>query len=59
MADDSFFEKSYDVKKEMLGEGDEFYLTIATDKVFIPAQIIPDSTDERELGLQVSFLYFR
>lgn len=59
VGEESYFEKSYDVKKEMLGEADEFYLTIATDKIFIPAEIIPDSTDERELGLQVSFLYFR
>lgn len=59
VAEESHFEKSYDVKKEMLGEGDEFYLTIATDKVFVPAQVVPDSTDERELGLQVAFLYFR
>jgi hypothetical protein len=57
--EDSSFEKSYNIKKEMLGEGDEFYLTIATDKVFVPAKIFPDATDERELGLQISFVYFR
>jgi hypothetical protein len=59
VAAESHFEKSYNIKKEMLGEEDEFYLTIATDKTFIPAKLLPDSTDERELGLQVSFLYFR
>ncbi len=57
--EDSSFEKSYNIKKEMLGQGEEFYLTIATDMVFIPAKIFPDATDERELGLQISFIYFR
>ncbi|MBN1272635.1 MAG: hypothetical protein JXB26_10240 [Candidatus Aminicenantes bacterium] len=57
--EESHFEKTYNVKKEMLGEGDEFYLTITTDKTFIPAEAFPDSADERELGLQISFLYFR
>jgi len=59
IAEDSSFEKTYNIEKERLGEGDEFYLTIITDKSFIPAEILPDSGDERELGLQISFLYFR
>jgi len=50
------FEKSYNIKKEMLGENDEFYLTIATDKTFIPAKVLKDT---RELGVQISFIYFR
>jgi len=53
------FEKSYEIKEEMLGEGDEFYLTIETDKTFIPAEVFPDSIDQRELGLTISFIYFR
>jgi hypothetical protein len=57
--EESFFEKSYTIKKEMLGESDEFYLTIATDKVFSPAKIVANSTDERTLGIQISFIYFR
>ncbi len=57
--DESYFEKSYNIKKEMLGEGEEFFLTIATDKVFVPARDIPGSKDERELGIQISFIYFR
>jgi hypothetical protein len=57
--EESFFEKSYNIKEEMLGDKDEFYLTVETDKAFVPAQILPDSTDERELGIQVSFIYFR
>ena len=57
--DESYFEKTYNIKKEELGEGSEFYLTIATDKVFVPAEILPNTTDERELGFQVSFIYFR
>ncbi len=54
----SSFEKSYNLKKELMGERDEFYLTISTDKAFIPAKVFPDSTDERELGMQISFIYF-
>ena len=57
--DQSEFDKSYDIKKEMLGEGDEFVLTISTDKVFVPSQIVANSSDERELGFQISFIYFR
>jgi len=53
------FDKSYDVKKDMLGDKNDFRLTIATDKIFVPAQAHPGSTDVRELGLQVSFIYFR
>jgi len=57
--EESNFEKTYSIKKEMLGEGDEFYLVITTDKVFKPAEIAANSTDERELGMQISFIYFR
>ena len=57
--EESYFEKSYNIKKEMLGEDDEFYLTIVTDKTFVPAKIDPNSSDERELGVQISFIYFR
>ena len=57
--EESFFEKSYNIKKEMVGEEDEFYLTIGTNKVFMPAKINPDSKDERVLGIQISFIYFR
>ncbi len=59
VAGESYFEKSYNIKKEMLGEAEEFTLTIATDKSFSPAKIFPDSADERELGMQISFVYFR
>ncbi len=59
VSEESFFEKTYSIKKEMLGEAEEFYLTIETDKVFVPAEIIANSTDKRELGIQVSFIYFR
>lgn len=56
---ESDFEKTYNIKKEQLGEGDEFILTFLTDKTFIPAKAIPGSADERELGIQISFIYFR
>jgi len=57
--EESFFEESYTIPKEMLGESEEFFLTIATDKTFVPAEVIPNSKDRRELGLQISFIYFR
>jgi hypothetical protein len=57
--EDILFEKSYSIKKEILGEGNKFPLIISTDKTFIPADVIPGSKDKRELGVQISFLYFR
>lgn len=57
--DEIIFEKSYSVKMEMLGDKDEFSLAIAVDKTFIPSKIFPQNKDERELGCQVAFVYFR
>ena len=57
--EESYFEKSYNIKKEIVGEGEQFFLVIGTDKVFVPADIFPNSKDMRELGLQISFVYFR
>ncbi len=54
-----YFDKSYTVKKEMMGTKDEFNLVIATDKPFVPAKVFPGSKDDRNLGVMVSFLYFR
>ncbi|MFZ2054500.1 MAG: hypothetical protein WAU81_09910 [Candidatus Aminicenantales bacterium] len=53
------FEKSYSVKKEMLGDKDEFSLSVGVDKTFIPSKVFPQNKDERELGCQVAFIYFR
>jgi hypothetical protein len=55
----SHFEKFYRINKKMLGEKEQFSLIISTDKTFIPARINPDTKDERELGVMVSFIYFR
>ena len=57
--DEASFEKSYTVKKEMLGEKDEFTLTVAVDKTFIPSKVFPQNIDQRELGCAISFIYFR
>jgi hypothetical protein len=59
VAAQELFEKSYNIKKEMLGDKNEFNLTISVDKAWIPAKVIPNSKDERELGVQISFIYFR
>ncbi|MDD8024951.1 MAG: hypothetical protein PHI34_00435 [Acidobacteriota bacterium] len=53
------FEKTYAVKKEMVGDKDEFILTISVDKPFVPAKLIPESKDERELGIMVGLIYYR
>ena len=53
------FEKSYTIKKGQAGDKDEFTLTIAVDRTWTPAKIVPGSKDERELGAQISFIYFR
>lgn len=53
------FEKTYNINEERLGEDDDFYLTIETDKTFIPSELFPEFTDERELGIKIAFIYFR
>ncbi len=53
------FSREYTVSPQMMGNGDEFSLKIETDKVFIPAKVLPNSKDNRELGAQVFFIYFR
>ena len=53
------FEKSYDIKKEQLGDKNEFSLVFSVDKTWVPATIVPNSKDERILGMQISFIYFR
>ncbi len=53
------FLKEYTIKPEMMGNEYEFKFAIETDKVFVPAVLNPGSTDKRELGIQIYFLYFR
>jgi hypothetical protein len=53
------FSKEYIVTPEMMGDDDEFKMTIETDKTFVPSALDPDVDDDRELGVQVFFFYFR
>ncbi len=53
------FSKEYTVSPQMMGDADEFSLKIETDKVFVPAKAFPDNKDNRELGVQIFFIYFR
>ncbi len=53
------FSKEYIVTPEMMGVEDEFKLTIETDKTFVPSTLNPNVDDDRELGVQVFFFYFR
>ncbi len=55
----SYFEKSYRIDKEKLGEKDKFFLTFTTDQTHIPARILAGSGDNRVLGVQVAFIYFK
>jgi len=52
------FEKEYTLTPEMLGNHEELKLLIRTDKTFIPSSINPNTQDDRELGVQIFFLYF-
>ena len=54
-----YFSQEYVVTPEMMGTNDEFSLKFETDKTFVPAKLDPNSKDNRELGIQVFFLYFR
>jgi hypothetical protein len=55
------FSKKYTISPAMMGEEDEFKLIVETDKSFIPSEQFKDKgvKDDRELGVQVFFLYFR
>jgi len=57
--DEVNFSREYTVNPQMMGSGDEFSLKIETDKVFIPTNVFPNSKDNRELGVQIFFIYFR
>ena len=53
------FSRKYVISPEMMGTEDEFRFTIETDKTFVPSALKPEVNDDRELGVQVYFLYFR
>ncbi len=53
------FSREYTVTPEMMGQADEFSLKIETDRVFVPSKVFPNSKDNRELGAQIFFIYFR
>lgn len=53
------FSREYTVTPEMMGPADEFSLKIETDRVFVPSKVFPNSKDNRELGAQIFFIYFR
>jgi hypothetical protein len=57
--DELNFSREYTVTPQMMGTADEFSLKIETDKVFVPAKLFPNSKDNRELGAQIFFIYFR
>jgi hypothetical protein len=57
--DEDNFSREYTVTPDMMGPADEFSLKLETDRVFVPAKVFPNSKDNRELGAQIFFIYFR
>jgi len=57
--EEAMFSREYTITPGQMGVGDEFSLNIETDKVFVPAKAFTGSTDNRELGMQIFFIYFR
>jgi hypothetical protein len=53
------FAKEYVIAPETMGSEDEFKLIIETDKTFVPSELDANVNDDRELGVQIFFLYFR
>lgn len=53
------FEKEYIITPKQMGNDYMFTLNIETDKTFIPVKLDPKSTDNRELGIQIYYIYFR
>ena len=59
MPETAKFSKEYVITPEMMGNKDEFSLKLETDKTFVPNKLDSSNKDNRELGIQVFFLYFR
>ncbi len=53
------FSKEYTLTPETMGPNEEFTLRIETDRTYVPAKINPANKDNRELGVQIFFIYFR
>lgn len=53
------FEKRYTIGRDWLAGRRDFVLTISVDRTLVPARVVPGSTDERELGVRISLIYFR
>jgi hypothetical protein len=49
----------FEIAADVLPEGDWLDVTLEVDKTFIPAQVEEGSTDIRELGLQVFWMYLQ
>ncbi len=53
------FDKEYTITPAQMGSDYMFQLTIETDKYFVPSKLDPNSKDNRELGMQIYYIYFR
>ena len=53
------FERSYRIDPSTLPEGNDFTLSIVCSETFIPANRDTTSQDQREMGAQIFFMYYR
>ncbi len=53
------FEKEYTITPEQMGTDYMFTLNIESDMFFVPSKLDPNSKDDRELGMQIYYIYFR
>ncbi len=53
------FAKYYQIPADQLGSEDLIQIRISTDKTFVPAKLVPGSTDQRELGVQIFTIFFK
>ncbi len=54
-----FFDKEFTITPAQMGNDYMFTLTIETDMFFVPSKLDPNSKDNRELGMQIYYIYFR
>jgi len=54
-----FFKRKYLILPSQIGTNPTFKLIFKTDKFFIPAELYPNNTDTRKLGIKIYDIYFR
>ena len=57
VADGAPYLERFEIPADALGDGDWIEIALEVSEAFVPAQIDSESTDTRELGLQVFWIY--